>query len=106
MLNEFDMCVRHLSVSSNETLAHRLTDGSDSTFWQSSGPQGKVNQNQKIKKMLNYFGIFVAALDQIRDATQDSCGAVEHSYLTNGRQLHACTSSGPWRTYCGWSKGT
>ena len=44
VLNEFDMCVRHLSVSSNETLAHRLTDGSDSTFWQSSGPQGKVNK--------------------------------------------------------------
>ena len=42
IVNEWDQVVRHLSVSSNENQVHRLTDGNDSTYWQSSGPQGKV----------------------------------------------------------------
>ena len=46
VLNEYDMCVRHTSVSSNENLAGRLTDGNDTTFWQSSGPQGKVRKKR------------------------------------------------------------
>lgn len=39
---DWDQIVRHLSVSSNEGQAYRLTDGTHSTFWQSSGTQGKV----------------------------------------------------------------
>ncbi len=38
---EWDQIVRHLSVSSNENQAYRLIDGNHSTYWQSSGPQGK-----------------------------------------------------------------
>ena len=40
---DWDQIVRHLSVSSNESQANRLTDGIHSTYWQSSGPQGKVS---------------------------------------------------------------
>ena len=39
---DWDQIVRHLSVSSNESQAYRLIDSSHNTFWQSSGPQGKV----------------------------------------------------------------
>ena len=39
---DWDQIVRHLSVSSNEGQAYRLTDGTHTTFWQSSGTQGKV----------------------------------------------------------------
>ena len=39
---DWDQIVRHLTVSSNESQAYRLIDASHSTFWQSSGPQGKV----------------------------------------------------------------
>ena len=39
---DWDQIVRHLTVSSNESLSYRLIDGSHSTYWQSSGPQGKV----------------------------------------------------------------
>jgi hypothetical protein len=40
---DWDQIVRHLTVSSNESQANRLTDGIHSTYWQSSGPQGKVS---------------------------------------------------------------
>ena len=40
---DWEQVVRHLSVSSNESQANRLTDGVHSTYWQSSGPQGKVS---------------------------------------------------------------
>lgn len=39
---DWDQIVRHLSVSSNEQQAGKLMDGVHSTYWQSSGPQGKV----------------------------------------------------------------
>ena len=39
---DWDQVVRHVKVSSNEGQAYRLIDASHSTFWQSSGPQGKV----------------------------------------------------------------
>ena len=42
VVNDWDQVVRHLSVSSNENQAQRLIDGNDTTYWQSSGPQGKV----------------------------------------------------------------
>lgn len=38
---DWDQIVRHLSVSSNDSQAYRLIDGNHSTYWQSSGPQGK-----------------------------------------------------------------
>jgi E3 ubiquitin-protein ligase HERC2 len=38
---DWDQIVKHLTVSSNESQAYRLIDSSHSTFWQSSGPQGK-----------------------------------------------------------------
>lgn len=44
---DWDQIVRHLTVSSNESQAYRLIDGSHSTFWQSSGPQGKVGTARK-----------------------------------------------------------
>lgn len=40
---DWDQIVRHLSVSSNEAQAFRLTDGTHTTFWQSSGTMGKVS---------------------------------------------------------------
>ena len=43
VVGDWDQVVRHLTVSSNENLAYRLIDGNDSTYWQSSGPQGKVS---------------------------------------------------------------
>ena len=39
---DWDQIVKHLTISSNESQAYRLIDSSHSTFWQSSGPQGKV----------------------------------------------------------------
>jgi hypothetical protein len=39
---DWDQIVRHLSVSSNEAQAFRLTDGTHTTCWQSSGTMGKV----------------------------------------------------------------
>ena len=41
LIDQWDQCVRHLSVSSHEDLAHRLIDGTNS-YWQSCGFQGKV----------------------------------------------------------------
>ncbi|CAI8025927.1 E3 ubiquitin-protein ligase HERC2, partial [Geodia barretti] len=38
---DWDQIVKHLTISSNESQAYRLIDSSHSTFWQSSGPQGK-----------------------------------------------------------------
>lgn len=43
IVNEWDQIVRHLTVSSNEGQAVRLYDGTEATYWQSSGPQGKVS---------------------------------------------------------------
>lgn len=43
VVNDWDQVVRHISVSSNENQANRLVDGSDKTYWQSSGAQGKVS---------------------------------------------------------------
>ena len=43
IVNEWDQIIRHLSVSSNEGQAMRLYDGTEATYWQSSGPQGKVS---------------------------------------------------------------
>lgn len=42
VVNDWDQVVRHVSVSSNENQVNRLIDGSDKTYWQSSGAQGKV----------------------------------------------------------------
>ena len=42
VLMDWDQIVRHFSVSSNESSAHKLIDGVHTTYWQSSGPQGKV----------------------------------------------------------------
>ena len=39
---EWDQIVRQLGVSSNDQQAYRLIDGMQTTFWQSSGTQGKV----------------------------------------------------------------
>ena len=39
---DWDQIVKTLTVSSNEGQACRLIDGIHSTYWQSSGPQGKV----------------------------------------------------------------
>ena len=44
VVNDWDQIVRHMTVSSNENMVHRLIDGNDSTCWQSSGPQGKVRE--------------------------------------------------------------
>ena len=52
---DWEQIVRHLSVSSNESQVNRLTDGVHSTYWQSSGPQGKVSgsgcSHMKVNKM-------------------------------------------------------
>ena len=42
IVNEWDQIVRNLTVSSNESQAYRLYDNIEATYWQSSGPQGKV----------------------------------------------------------------
>lgn len=42
IVNEWDQIVRNITVSSNESQAHRLYDNIEATYWQSSGPQGKV----------------------------------------------------------------
>ena len=42
MVMDWDQIVRHVSVSSNEAQAYRLMDGIQTTYWQSSGTQGKV----------------------------------------------------------------
>lgn len=41
VIKDWHHCVKHLSVSSKESMAHRLIDGSEG-YWQSSGSQGKV----------------------------------------------------------------
>ena len=41
VIKDWHHCVKHLSVSSKESMAHRLVDGSEG-YWQSSGSQGKV----------------------------------------------------------------
>ncbi len=43
VVSEWDQVIRHISVSSNENQVSRLIDGSDKTYWQSSGAQGKVS---------------------------------------------------------------
>lgn len=40
-IKDWTRCVKHITVSSREGLKLRLFDGTDS-YWQSSGPQGKV----------------------------------------------------------------
>ncbi|KAJ9582054.1 hypothetical protein L9F63_003637, partial [Diploptera punctata] len=40
LIEDWSMCIKALSVSSREALAHRLVNGSDN-YWQSSGAQGK-----------------------------------------------------------------
>jgi E3 ubiquitin-protein ligase HERC2 len=42
LIEDWSKCIKTLSVSSRETWAHRLVDGSDS-YWQSCGSQGKVS---------------------------------------------------------------
>ena len=42
LIEEWSKCIKTLSVSSRESFAHRLVDGSDSC-WQSCGSQGKVS---------------------------------------------------------------
>jgi hypothetical protein len=41
LIEDWSKCIKTLSVSSRETWAHRLVDGSDN-YWQSCGSQGKV----------------------------------------------------------------
>lgn len=43
VVNEWDQIIRNTTVSSNEAQVYRLYDGNEGTYWQSSGPQGKVN---------------------------------------------------------------
>ena len=50
---DWEQIVRRLSVSSNESQANRLTDGIHSTFWQSSGPQGKVSEVENVFTILS-----------------------------------------------------
>lgn len=52
IVNEWDQIVRHLSVASNEAQAFRLYDGTEATYWQSSGPQGKVSFMLYIKVII------------------------------------------------------
>lgn len=42
VVEDWHRCVKHLTVSSRESQAHRLIDGS-SGYWQSAGSQGKVS---------------------------------------------------------------
>jgi hypothetical protein len=42
LIEDWTKCIKTLSVSSRESCAHRLVDGSDS-YWQSCGSQGKVS---------------------------------------------------------------
>jgi E3 ubiquitin-protein ligase HERC2 len=42
MIKEWTRCIKQITVSSREGLKLRLFDGTDS-YWQSSGPQGKVS---------------------------------------------------------------
>ena len=84
IVNEWDQVVRHLSVSSNENQAHRLTDGNDSTYWQSSGPQGKVQSSNIISQMsvillLRYY----IALDSIGDSTKNFNRTVVHPSVSS-----------------------
>ncbi|XP_077868707.1 E3 ubiquitin-protein ligase HERC2-like [Saccoglossus kowalevskii] len=41
LIEEWNRCVKHLSVSTRESQASRLIDGNPATYWQSSGSQGK-----------------------------------------------------------------
>ena len=41
LIEDWHRCVKHLTVSSRESQAHRLVDGMGG-YWQSSGSQGKV----------------------------------------------------------------
>ena len=53
LIEDWHRCVKHLSVSSRESQAHRLIDGSGG-YWQSSGSQGKVrNLEIELKVLLN-----------------------------------------------------
>ena len=42
LIEDWSKCIKTLNVSSRESCAHRLVDGSDS-YWQSCGSQGKVS---------------------------------------------------------------
>ena len=42
MIKDWTRCIKQITVSSREGLKLRLFDGTDS-YWQSSGPQGKVS---------------------------------------------------------------
>lgn len=42
LIEDWHRCVKHLNVSSRESQAHKLIDGSGG-YWQSSGSQGKVS---------------------------------------------------------------
>ena len=58
VLMDWDQIVRHFSVSSNESSAHKLIDGVHSTYWQSSGPQGKVGSVCMQSAWLEHIGSF------------------------------------------------
>lgn len=47
---DWDQIVRYLTVSSNGGQAFRLMDGAPTTFWQSSGTQGKVRERAEKKQ--------------------------------------------------------
>ena len=42
LIKDWSRCIKQITVSSREGLKLRLFDGTDS-YWQSSGPQGKVS---------------------------------------------------------------
>ena len=48
VLREWSKCVKSLTVSSREGQASRLLDNDPSTYWQSSGSQGKVTLFSKL----------------------------------------------------------
>ena len=45
LVDDWHRCVKHLSVSSRESQAHKLIDSSGG-YWQSSGSQGKVSSTR------------------------------------------------------------
>ena len=53
IVKEWDRVVKSLIVSSRESQAERLIDGTES-YWQSSGSQGKVNASW-LKYFAEYF---------------------------------------------------
>lgn len=58
LIDQWDHCVRQITVSSREDIAHRLIDGTNS-FWQSAGIQGKVSiQKLFLKSFFRFFFLF------------------------------------------------